>query len=129
MKREWKWSNGQPYEKSNLKTNNISQNNNISPSNKEEIRMQVSDDIKETAENAICQSLNGQASSYGETMFSRNEYGNRREETYSKMAERKMSNQVNQNPFLLNCDYVNDLMTQDRYMKPVNTTFEKVKKP
>jgi hypothetical protein len=119
MKREWKWSNGQPYEKSNLTPN------------REEISIstQVSDEIKETSANAICQSLNGQAYSYGETLFSRNEHGNRREETYSKMAERKMTNQVNQNPFLLNCDYVNDLMTQDKYMKPVNTTFEKVKKP
>jgi hypothetical protein len=113
---EWKWSNGIPYEKSNR----------IKPCEtiqEEQPKKEVS------VNNALCDSLNYQTQSYGETLFSRNDTGNRREETYSKMAERKMTNQINQNPFLLHSDYVNDLMTQDKYMKPINTTFEKVKKP
>jgi hypothetical protein len=114
--KEWKWSNGISYEKSSRKQ--IIQ----------EVETQVEEHVEQQIENAICQSLNVQAFSYGETMFSRNESGNKREETYSKMAEREIGNKINQNPFLTNADYVNDLMTQDRYMKPVNTTFETVKK-
>jgi hypothetical protein len=109
--KEWKWSNGIPYEKS---------------SRIQIVKEEEEPNLEEkNVENAICQSLNSHAFSYGETLFSRNESGNRREETYSKMAEREIGNKINQNPFLTNADYVNDLMTQDKYMKPVNTTYEK----
>jgi hypothetical protein len=117
--KEWKWSNGIPYEKSIRKQ--IIQY----AKTDEELELEQQEGEQETA---ISQSLNSHAFSYGETLFSRNESGNRREETYSKMAEREMVNKINQNPFLMNADYVNDLMTQDKYMKPLNTTFETIKK-
>lgn len=118
--KEWKWSNGIPYEKSGRRQ--------IIQDAKNDVELEVEQEKEEQQQNAISQSLNSHAFSYGETLFSRNESGNKREETYSKMAEREMGNKINQNPFLMNADYVNDLMTQDKYMKPINTTFETVKK-
>ena len=123
--KEWKWSNGIPYEKSSRRQ--------IIQDVKNEVELELEQQQQDQEEqqqqqNAISQSLNSHAFSYGETLFSRNESGNKREETYSKMAEREIGNKINQNPFLMNADYVNDLMTQDKYMKPVNTTFETVKK-
>ncbi len=105
--KQWRWSNGIPYEKSS-------------------VIKKVEDKVMELKEESysVC---HNPALSINETMYSRNDIVNRREETYNKMALRTMSNQINQNPFLLNCDYVNDLTTQDKYMKPINTTFEKVK--
>ena len=109
LPKEWRWSNGIPYEKSPLKPPKVIEE----PVFEDETPLEIS----------ICHTFG-----VGDTTFSRNEGSNRREETYSKMAEREMSNKVNQNPFLMNANYVNDLMTQDKYMKPVNTTFETVKK-
>jgi hypothetical protein len=109
--KQWRWSNGIPYEKSSIL---------------KKVEKSVEDKvIVEEESYSVC--YNPALSKCNETMYSRNEIVNRREETYNKMALRTMSNQINQNPFLLNCDYVNDLTTQDKYMKPINTTFEKVK--
>jgi hypothetical protein len=112
---EWKWSNGISYNKSSRRIVELTNDNTPDPT----------PPVDES--NAIRQSLDDQLGSYNETLFSRNDGGNRREETYSKMADREMINQINQNPFLLNTDYVNDLATQDKYLKPISTTFEKVK--
>lgn len=112
--KQWRWSNGIPYEKSSIK----------------KVEKSVEDKVMEletVKEESYSVCHNPALSNCNETMYSRNDIVNRREETYNKMALRTMSNQINQNPFLLNCDYVNDLITQDKYMKPINTTFEKVK--
>jgi hypothetical protein len=108
--KQWRWSNGIPYEKSSIK---------------KVIEKTIEDKVENKMEDSVCH--NPALSTCNETLYSRNDFVNRREETYNKMSLRTMSNQINQNPFLLNCDYVNDLMTQDKYMKPINTTFEKVK--
>jgi hypothetical protein len=114
--KQWRWSNGIPYEKSSI----------IKKVEDKVMEMETKNNISEEEEPySVC--YNPALSKCNETMYSRNEIVNRREETYNKMALRIMSNQINQNPFLLNCDYVNDLSTQDKYMKPINTTFEKVK--
>jgi hypothetical protein len=108
--KEWKWSNGVSYSKSMR---------NDKPVIKE------TNEIKETIHNelnAIAQSLNDQLLSCGETLSSRSDVTNRREETYSKMSEREMINQIGQNPFLMNADYVSDLAIQDRFLKPKSTT-------
>jgi hypothetical protein len=113
--KQWRWSNGIPYEKSSI----------IKKVEDKVMEMETKNNISEEEKSySVC---HNPALSINETMYSRNEIVNRREETYNKMALRTMSNQINQNPFLLNCDYVNDLTTQDKYMKPINTTFEKMK--
>ena len=108
--KEWKWSNGISYSKS-VRSDK--------PSN------EIKNEIKETIHselNAIAQSLNDQLLSCGETLYSRSDVTNRREESYSKMSEREMINQIGQNPFLMNADYVSDVAIQDRFLKPKSTT-------
>lgn len=111
--KEWKWSNGVSYSKSMR---------NDRPLLDEDTK---TNEIKETIHNelnAIAQSLNDQLLSCGETLYSRNDVTSRREETYSKMSEREMINQIGQNPFLMNADYVSDVVIQNRFLKPISTT-------
>ena len=56
-------------------------------------------------------------------MFSRNQNLNetRREDIDIKMADREMIAQRGVNPFL-QTSYVNDIVTRDMYLKPVNTS-------
>jgi hypothetical protein len=62
------------------------------------------------------------------TMFSRNQNqsGTRREDIDCKMADREMLAQRGVNPFL-QTSYVNDIVTRDMFLKPVNTTQGRVK--
>ena len=52
---------------------------------------------------------------------------NKREDTYNKMSEREMFGQINQNPFLNQNNYLDDLMNQEKFLKPVSTSSEKEK--
>ena len=57
------------------------------------------------------------------TMFSRNQNTNetKREDLDSKIADREMIAQRGFNPFL-QTSYVNDIVSHDMFLKPVNTT-------
>ena len=50
---------------------------------------------------------------------------NKREDNYNKMSEREMFGQINQNPFLVQNNYLDDLMNQEKFLKPISTTSEK----
>ncbi len=52
---------------------------------------------------------------------------NRREDTYNKISEREMVGQMGRNPFMSENNYLNDVMTQDNFLKPVCTSFEREK--
>jgi hypothetical protein len=52
---------------------------------------------------------------------------NKREDNYNKMSEREMFGQINQNPFLNQNNYLDDLMNQEKFLKPVSTSSEKEK--
>uniref|UniRef100_A0A6C0HXG0 Uncharacterized protein n=1 Tax=viral metagenome TaxID=1070528 RepID=A0A6C0HXG0_9ZZZZ len=52
---------------------------------------------------------------------------NRREDTYNKISEREMVGQMGRNPFMSENNYLNDVMTQDNFLKPVSTSFEREK--
>lgn len=52
---------------------------------------------------------------------------NKREDNYNKMLEREMFGQINQNPFLVQNNYLDDLMNQEKFLKPMCTTTEKEK--
>jgi len=47
---------------------------------------------------------------------------NKRENLDEKISEREMMFQCGLNPFLSNTSYVNDVVTRDMFLKPVNTT-------
>ena len=121
----WKWSTGEPYYKSarpektgeESKTNT---NTNLDPnyqydSQKNAINQSLADDSFFNQDSDLLNITN--------TMFSRNQTANetRREDIDTKMADRELLAQRGVNPFL-QTSYVNDIVTRDMYLKPVNTT-------
>jgi len=126
---EWKWSKGEVYYKSgrikrdtNTNINNDNDNDNDNEINDIEINENAIND------NAIKQSLDG--FNDGFSTFSRNNTpsGNRREDLDYKISERELLFQRGTNPFLsnTNTDYVNDIETRDNFLKPKNTTSDKI---
>jgi len=116
MYNEWKWSTGETYYKS--------------PKPEKKVEEQAYDSQK----NAINQCLEDESffnkDSVTNSMFSRNQNvsGTKREDLDTKIADREMIAQRGFNPFL-QTSYVNDIVTRDMFLKPINTTFEKLKEP
>jgi hypothetical protein len=117
----WKWSTGEPYYKSARpeKTGEKS-NTNLDPnyeydSQKNAINQCLADDSFFNQDSDLLNITN--------SLFSRNQTANetRREDIDTKMADRELLAQRGVNPFL-QTSYVNDIVTRDMYLKPVNTT-------
>jgi hypothetical protein len=51
---------------------------------------------------------------------------NKREETDKKLADRELVQQCGFNPFLENGNYVDDIAVRDKFLKPINTTTDKI---
>lgn len=124
---EWKWSNGEENLKSlrrkvNL-TNTTNTSTNIEP-NKNAIILSLNDYENETQnENKIYDSF------MFEPLFSRNdnEMGKIREDLDNKISNRELIFQRGTNPFLQSSNYINDVVASDAFLKPKNTTFDKIK--
>jgi hypothetical protein len=116
----WKWSTGEAYyksarpekqekqqEKQNIEYEYDSQTNAINQS--------LADDTFFNQDSDLIDITN--------SMFSRNQNssGTRRESIDTKMADREMLAQRGVNPFLQS-SYVNDIVTRDMFLKPINTT-------
>lgn len=120
MNKSWKWSNGEVYYKS---------------ARKEQLQ-QYKEQLYDTQQNAINQSLSDESFfnqdsdliNITNSMFSRNQNvsGTRREDLDTKIADREMIAQRGVNPFL-QTSYVNDVVARDMFLKPINTTFERLK--
>ena len=121
----WKWSTGEPYYKSARpektgEETNTNTHSNLDPnyeydSQKNAINQSLADDSFFNQDSDLLNITN--------TMFSRNQTANetRREDIDTKMADRELLAQRGVNPFL-QTSYVNDIVTRDMYLKPVNTT-------
>jgi len=124
--KEWKWSNGDVYEKSPrifkqgsdetevIKTQDYY--NNIVIDNRGtalQQSLEIFDDITSLG--------NDQNPTF---LYNPVEL-NKRESSYNKIADRDMFMQVGANPFLQNNNYVNDILVQDRFLKPVSTSMER----
>lgn len=123
---EWKWSNGENYEKSKRIIK-------IADTKKCQIEKAINlDAIKENS--AYLQSLSVDDGwdtnnmSFYENQV-KNEFSviNKREDTSIKMAEREMFAQTGMNPFLGTNNYINDIMAHDKFLKPVATNWDKEK--
>lgn len=122
---EWKWSKGEVYYKSGRIKRDV---------NRESINDNDNNQMNDIAinDNAIKQSLNGFNDIQYENViqFSRNDNpnGNRREDLDCKISERELLFQRGTNPFLsnTNTDYVNDIEIRDNFLKPKNTTTDKI---
>jgi hypothetical protein len=119
--KSWKWSTGEPYYKS-------------ARPEKQQEKQQENQSIEyeyDSQTNAINQSLaddtffnqDSDLIDITNSMFSRNQNssGTRRETLDTKMADRQMIAQRGVNPFLQS-SYVNDIVTRDMFLKPINTT-------
>jgi hypothetical protein len=113
----WKWSTGEPYYKSAKLEKKVAKNE---------------EQVYDSQTNAINQSLADESlfnqDSVTNTLFSRNQSGSgtKREDLDTKIADREMIAQRGFNPFL-QTSYVDDIVTCDMFLKPINTTFEKSK--
>jgi hypothetical protein len=119
---EWKWSNGEKMEKSPRMA-------------KQYVPQQPTQQPNQYVEN------NSEDLAYQQSLLSENDTWsldgpqfindikpiNKREDNYNRMSEREMFGQINQNPFLVRNNYIDDLMVQEKFLKPVCTSMEKEK--
>ncbi len=114
---EWKWTKGEPYERSRRIVKN---------ENTEQIN-----DQNASSDTAYSSALNHDENTW-EIM---NQYSatdgfkqtNKREELDSKIADRSLVQQRGINPFLIGSNYTDDIAIRDQYLKPANTTHDRVK--
>ena len=113
----WKWSKGEPYYKSARPEKKITQHeeNCEYDSQKNAINQSLSDETFLNMDSDMIDITN--------SLFSRSEggFGTRREDLDVKMADRELVSQRGVNPFL-QTSYVNDIVTRDMFLKPINTT-------
>ena len=130
---EWKWSKGEPYYKSairNEKELHVKEKEN-ELYEKELNEKELNE--KELNENAIKQSLDGFFTNQSQNdsfenyeIYTRNQNSLRREDLDNKISDRELLFQRGTNPFLSSTDYVNDVSIRDNFLKPINTTIDKI---
>lgn len=146
--KEWKWSLGEGYYKSARTKKTIGE-----PNSDSTVEPDRDSDSYDSSRNAIKQSLAEDTDIFStydmndtmnytmndtmndtnmisitDSMFSRNQTDSRREELDNKMSGRDPTLQRGTNPFMGQTSYVNDVVTRDMFLKPVNTTQGEKKK-
>ena len=125
----WKWSVGEPYYKSPRKDKDRDTNTNtntnktttISDYGYEEGDQTTQQLSYDSGQNAIAQSL--AFTDINELSYSRNsDNENKREYLDNKISDRELIGQRGTNPFSMQTSYVNDVVTRDMFLKPINTT-------
>jgi hypothetical protein len=121
----WKWSNGETYYQSARKPpmKESATNNNINYDTKmNAIEQSLAEDIPTgfgfNDYNEVSDDL-----SYG--LNNNNNFSNiesKRESLDNKMSDRELISQRGTNPFSMQTSYVNDVVTRDMFLKPINTT-------
>ena len=110
---EWKWTKGEPYERSRRIF-------------KEQIDKDTENFNKEIEKSAYSTALNHDENTWDilNQSFSGNglKISNKREELDFKMADRDLVQQIGNNPFLSEKNYVDDVSVRDQFLKPINTT-------
>ena len=115
---EWKWTKGEPYERSRRIFKETS--------DKESEKFN-----KEIEKSAYSTSLNHDENTWDILNQSLSGNGfkisNKREDLDTKMADRDMVQQIGNNPFLSETNYVNDVSIRDQFLKPINTAGDRAK--
>jgi hypothetical protein len=128
---EWKWTKGEPYERSRRpqkkdnNTNNINNTNTIS-------NTIVSDEkfTEELEKTAYSSSLNYDEDTWdvlNQSIYNGFRISNKREDLDMKIADRQLIQQIGSNPFLSNTNYIDDMNIRDKFLKPMNTTMDREK--
>ena len=115
---EWKWTKGEPYERSRRIF-------------KEQPEKDSEKFNKEIEQSAYATSLHHDENTWdilNQTLSGNGfKVSNKREEIDTKMADRDMIQQIGNNPFLTETNYVNDISIRDQFLKPINTAGDRVK--
>ena len=115
---EWKWTKGEPYERSRRIF-------------KEQPEKDSEKFNKEIEQSAYATSLHHDENTWdilNQTLSGNGfKVSNKREEIDTKMADRDMIQQIGNNPFLSETNYVNDISIRDQFLKPMNTAGDRVK--
>ena len=108
---EWKWTKGEPYERSRR------------------IFKNEPTEIDETFSKEIETSAYSSALNYDENTWDmlNQRLSNKREDLDFKIAERGPVQQIGNNPFLGQNNYVNDIVVSNNFLKPINTTQDRTK--
>jgi hypothetical protein len=116
----WKWSTGEAYYKSARQEKDERQQDIGYDSQQNAINQSLADESFFNQDSDLINITN--------SVFSRNQNqsGTRREDLDLKIADREMIAQRGVNPFL-QTSYVNDVVARDMFLKPINTTFDKIK--
>ena len=129
---EWRWSNGEKAERTPRPTpSQIRTRNTEEDYNSYEVHdgNQVVNRCLTSAEEMLgLREIMDQGQQQLMSEFQRQP--NKREDTYNRMAEREMVGQRGMNPFFSQngnngSGYIEDLMNQEQFMKPMSTSMEK----
>jgi len=112
MKITQTWSDGSVYERSKRI---IEPNNHV----KQDIQNDVKDHVKQTVKEDIVKPsfFSNRLIDQFEPLHSRDTNNTKREEVYMQIASREMFNKINQNPFLLGNNYVDDINVQEQFLR------------
>ena len=123
---EWKWTNGEKYEKSTRqypRTQNQIQS-------QTQINYDEDEDPRRMSQLAFQQALLSENDVWSleeqQVFVNPDKPMNKREDTYNRMAEREMVGQIGMNPFMQR-NYLEDVMVQENFLKPVSTSLEREK--
>lgn len=118
---EWKWTKGEPYERSRRV---VTQKESI-------VELEDQRFSKDVEKSAYSSSLNHDENTWEilnqEVATNGFQNSNQREELDTKIADRQLVQQRGYNPFLSQNNYADDVAVRDQFLKPVNTTQNKVK--
>jgi hypothetical protein len=119
---EWKWTLGEPYQKSARRIAKQQQ--------QFESQINYDDNPQQTSHIAFQQALLSENDVWSleeqQVFVNPDKPMNKRENTYNKMAEREMVGQIGMNPFMQR-NYLEDVMVQENFLKPISTSLEKEK--
>ena len=131
---EWKWTKGEPYERSRRPTKVQHQHQNQKQNETQhQTELAFSDEhfIKEIEKSAYESSLNHDENTWdilNQSIYNGGfRMSNKREDLDSKIADRHLIQQIGSNPFLSNTNYIDDMNLRDKFLKPMNTTSEREK--
>jgi hypothetical protein len=121
----WKWSNGEKYYQSarkypekNVQSNNLNYDTKVNA-----IEQSLAEDMPSNFDDFGYNGYNGYNDNDNSGFSSFETRSETRRETLdNKMSDRELISQRGTNPYSMQTSYVNDVVTRDMFLKPINTT-------
>lgn len=123
---EWKWTKGEPYERSRrnkyLEKSTEGENNIDIETAAYSSALNHDENTWEMLNNSIAT-----ANHDFNDFHSGFKLSNKREELDHKISDRELVQQIGFNPFLGETNYIDDISIRDKFLKPLNTTQDRIK--